>query len=161
MDSKKRFFVLAGIVFLTLILFLPVAQAERQEVEAIACVSTNMTMIQQGTAFGSFDGKGIVRSTNENKVYDNTTYHMVGFLKQVDGKVIISGINKVLWPDGGVTVEEFYGDSQSSTFKIIYGTGKYKGAQGEVVSKTINIGRIDPGTQQQCSTLVGWIELAK
>ena len=80
-----------------------------------------------------FDGKGIFRSTHENKLADNNTFHQVGVVKTEGGKFIWNGLHKSMNPDGDYAIWEFYGDSQSgTTMKIIYGSGKNKGERANL-----------------------------
>jgi hypothetical protein len=112
---------------------------------------------------GSFEGKGIFRSTHESKLFDNTTFHHVGVIKGAGGKYTFNGFYKAMAPDGDFIIWEFYGESGSgSTGKAIYGTGKYKGVKGESKINRLTTGKpILPYTEQFCDKNVGWIELPK
>ncbi|MGC1402549.1 MAG: hypothetical protein WA974_06440 [Thermodesulfobacteriota bacterium] len=162
----RRDLITMAVVILGLVMFVPVAQAEQQNIEGISCVSINQTPVQASPGeiyVGSFDGKGIFRSTHENKLADNNTFHQVGVVKTEGGKFIWNGLHKSMNPDGDYAIWEFYGDSQSgTTMKIIYGSGKNKGAKGELKSQQITKGKpIVLGTDQACHKVVGWIEFAK
>jgi hypothetical protein len=162
----RRSLIAMTIVVLGLIMFVPVGQAEQQVFEGISCVSITNTPVQSSPGeiyIGSFDGKGIFRSTHENKVNDNNTFHQVGSMKTDGGKFIWNGLQKSMRPDGDYVIWEFQGDSQSGTIaKAIYGTGKYKGAKGEYKSQQITNGKpILQGTNQACYKVVGWQEFAK
>ena len=75
----------------------------------------------------------------------------------------MNGFQKVMRVDGDFTIWEFSGDSVSgATMKLIYGTGRFKGAKGEQKVTTITKAKpIVHGTEQICSKVVGWMELAK
>lgn len=154
------------VVILGLVIFVPAAQAERQEFEAISCF-TNTTSTLHATPgeifVGSFDGTGILRSTHEKKLLDNNTFRQVAVLKLLGGVWTWNGNIKVLDPSGDYHIWEFYGDGKSgSTMKLIYGTGKFKGAKGEQKTIQITAGKpIVTGTNQMCTKCVGWIEFAK
>ena len=161
----RRNWIAMTVVILGLAMFIPVAQAQRQEVEGISCGANTGSVVQASPEIyiGSFDGKGIFRSTHENKVNDNNTWHQVGVVKWEGGKVSWNGFLKSMRPDGDFSIWEFYGDSESgSTMKAIYGSGKLKGIKGELKTKAITQGiPIVQGTDQICYKVVGWIELPK
>ena len=81
-------------------------------------------------------------------------------MKVVGGKASWNGFQKVMRVDGDFTIWEFSGDSVSgATMKLIYGTGRFKGAKGEQKVTTITKAKpIVVGTEQVCSQVVGWIE---
>jgi hypothetical protein len=162
----RRNLITMTVVILSLVMFVPVAKAEQQVFEGIACGSANFATVQASPGeiyIGSYDGKGIFRSTHENKLADNSTYHQVGVLKTESSKFIWNGLHKSMRPDGDYGIWEFHGDSQSGTImKLIYGTGVYKGAKGESKSQQITKGKpIVQGTDQACWKVVGWVEFAK
>jgi len=158
---------IAGIVaVLGLVMFVPVAQAQRQIIEGIGCHSNTNTVVQAipGEIYvGTFEGKGIFRSTHESKWADNNTYYQVGVIKAAGGKWTWNGYSKNLRTDGDIVIWEFSGDSVSgTTSKVIYGTGKFKGAKGEMKTRQITAGKpVVEGTTQACQKAEGWIELVK
>ncbi len=155
----------ATIVILGLAMFIPVAQAERQDVEFMVCnaVTYNVVHFTPEVAVVSWDAKAIIRSTHESKLFDNWTGHGVGVMKRVGDKSSWYGSTKRMGPDGEFIIWEIYGESESGpTWKPIYGSGKWKGIKGEVKSKRITTGKpIVQGTDQYCDNNVGWIELPK
>jgi hypothetical protein len=164
--SYRRSWILLTVVILGLFMFIPIAQAQRQEFENIACVANTTSTVQASPGeiyIGTFEGKGIVRSVDEKKLFDNNTFHQVGVQKAVGGKWIWNGFYKAMRPDGDFIIWEFSGDSEiGTTAKAIYGAGKFKGVKGEVKSKMLTKGKpIVEGTSQNCSQVVGWIELPK
>ena len=147
-------------------MFVPVAHAQRQIIEGISCHSNTNTVVQAipGEIYvGTFEGKGIFRSTHESKWADNNTYYQVGVIKGAGGKWTWNGYSKNLRTDGDIVIWEFSGDSvNGTTSKVIYGTGKFKGAKGEYKSQEITNGKpILQGTNQVCYKVVGWHEFAK
>ena len=154
------------VVILGLVMFVPVAQAQRQVMEGISCGTNTYNTVQASPGeiwIATFDGKGIFRSTHESKWADNNTYHQVGVIKAAGGKTSWNGFSKNLRTDGDIVIWEFSGDSVSgTTSKVIYGTGKFKGAKGEMTSKQITAGKpVVEGTTQACQKAEGWIELVK
>ena len=125
--------------------------------------NTTVQAIPGEIYIGAFEGKGIFRSTHESKWADNNTYYQVGVVKAAGGKWSWTGYSKNLRTDGDMVLWEFSGDSENgSTSKVIYGTGKFKGAKGEMTTKQITAGKpVVEGTTQSCQTAVGWIELVK
>jgi len=162
----RRNVIAVLVVILGLAMFVPVAQAQRQIIEGISCHSNTNTTVQAipGEIYiGAFEGKGIFRSTHESKWADNNTYYQVGVVKGAGGKFSWNGFSKNLRTDGDIVIWEFSGDSESGTTqKVIYGTGKFKGAKGETKNKQITAGKpITPDTNQVCQKVEGWIELVK
>ena len=161
----RRNWIAMTVVILGLVMFIPVAQAERQDYEFISCTAStsNVVTFTPEMAILTYDAKSIIRSTHESKLFDNWTAHAVGVVKGMEGNWSWHSISKNMGPDGEFIVWEFYGDSESgSTGKAIYGTGKWKGVKGERKSKRITTGKpIVQGTDQLCEKQVGWIELSK
>jgi hypothetical protein len=163
--SHQRSWTVIAVVIFGLVMIVPVAQAEREELEGILCHSNTMTIVQStpGEIFvGSFEGKGINRITSTPS--RDLSFHQVGTLKGHGGKWSWNGFSKALHPDGDFVIWEFSGDSAigGSALKAIYGTGKYKGVKGEGKSTIItNAKPIVEGTQQQCQKFVGWVEFGK
>ena len=154
------------VVILGLVMFVPVAQAERQDFECITCNAETWNIVHLSPEVGiiSGDSKSIFQSTHPSKLFDNWTRHMVYVRKRVEGKASWSGFTKEMGPDGDFIIWEFYGDSESgqSTTKAVYGSGKWKGVKGERKAKMITKGKgIAKGTFQYCDRIIGWIELPK
>jgi len=163
--SYRRNWIAMTVVILGLAMFIPVAQAQRQEVEIIICLADtyNIAHFSPEVAIMTCDSKSIWRSTHENKLFDNWTGHAVGVVEMVGGKSSWHMCVKGMAPDGEFIIAELTGDSESgSTWKPVYGTGKWKGVKGETKGKTITAGKpIVQGTAQMCEKYVGWIELPK
>jgi len=163
----QRNWVAVIVVILGFAMFIPVAQAQRQDYEGVLCSAQTGSAVQASPGeiyVGSFEQKGIFQSTHESKLFDNWTGHAVGVVKGQSGKWSWNGFHKGMGPDGDFIIYEFSGDSQSgiTTAKAIYGTGKWKGVKGEVKFNRITKGKpIVPYTDQFCEKQVGWIELPK
>jgi len=160
--SYRRNWIVVTVVILGLLMFIPVAQAEREEIESINCYSNTITIVQ-GTPgeilVGSFEGKAINRITGTHS-RDVSTHH-VGVIKGQGGKFTWNGFSKSLNPNGDIVIWEFSGDSTAggAIMKAIYGTGKYKGVKGEGKSTVITKAKpIVEGTSQECQKFVGWME---
>jgi len=162
----RRNWIAVIAVILGLIMFMPVAQAQRQDFETIQCnvATVNYVHISPDLAITSRDMHGIVQSTHESKLFDNGSRHGVMVYKRIDRNVSWNGFIKTMAPDGEFIIWEFSGDSQQggSTGKAVYGTGKWKGVKGEYKTKSLTSGKpIVPNIQPFCEKAVGWIELPK
>jgi hypothetical protein len=161
----RRNWIFLTVVIVGLVMFVPVAQAERQEFGYISCTANtyNMAHSSPEITIMSYDGKSILRSTHENKLFDNWTANAVGIVKMEGSKFSWHALAKSMGPDGEFILWEGVGDSESgASWKCLYCTGKWKGVKGERKGKRITTGRpIIQGTDQFCEQQVGWIELAK
>jgi hypothetical protein len=151
-------------IFLTLVvLFIPAAEAQ-QPFDTTYCASSTMTTISasEGLIAISLDGKGIVRSNHENKVFDNMTFHGIAVVKVVGGKPIGYGICKYMDPDGDIVVWDEIIDGPVTTLKAIQGTGKWKGIKAEGKAALLTTAKpITPDTRQVCRKFTGTFELPK
>jgi len=164
--SYRRSWSSLTIMILGLATFIPVAQAQRQDFEALGCYAATYGIVHTSpeVVIRSADAKGIMQSNHDSKFLENWTMHTVYVIKVVGGKASWNGLGKGMAPDGEFILGEFYGDSESggSTWKIFYGTGKWKGIKGELKGKVIRTGKpIVEGTSQLCEKYAGWIELPK
>jgi hypothetical protein len=150
-------------VCIGLFLFIPVAQAQTP-FDITECAVGNATMVYQSKecTIGGMEGKGIIFSHHENKVFDNCTFHAVVIAKTMDGKRRSDSYWKIMDPDGDVIIAEVVVLGPEKTMKFLDGTGKWKGIKGEAKGKTTAAGKpIVPGTFQACSRYVGTFELVK
>ena len=161
--SYRKNWIAMVVVILGLLMFIPVAQAERQDYEIVECgtYTYNVVHFSPEMTILSFDKKSIQQSTHENKLFDNWTGHTVGVITGMSGKWSSHSFSKKMGPDGEFIVWEVYDDPESGiTGKLIYGSGKWKGIKGETKGKKITTGKpIVQGTDQSCFKFVGWIEL--
>jgi hypothetical protein len=109
-----------------------------------------------------YESKGIVLDNMESKFWDSDTVHGVGIMKIEKGNVTGSYINKHVDPNGDFYVVEGSHVGPESSFKFIYGTGKFAGITGG--GKTIRFTKgkpVSPGTSQGCVKVTGTYELKK
>lgn len=130
------------------------------------CGSGPVTVVYQSkeiTITGT-EGKGIISSHHENKVFDNFTFQVVGIAKVEEGKRLSDSYWKIVDPDGDVIIAQVVVIGPEKTMKLLHGTGKWKGIKGEAKGKTTAAGRgqsLMPGSFQACSRYVGSFELPK
>ena len=154
---------MAIVVVIGLFLFIPVAQAQTP-FDFTECLAGTSTVVfdSKEIRIGSTEGKGIIFSHHENKVFDNCTFHVVSIAKVVDGKRRSDSYWKIMDPDGDIIIAEVVVLGPEKTMKFLHGTGKWKGIKGEAKGKTTATGKfIAPGTIQSCSRYVGTFDLQK
>jgi hypothetical protein len=160
-----RDWISATVVILGLAMFIPVAQAQRQDFKSHQCSTNTYNVVHFAPELRilSYDQKSIMQSTHESNLFDSWTKHSVYVFKLIDGSMRWNGVAKAQAPDKEFIIWEFYGDSQSgTTTKAIYGTGKWKGVKGESKNRRISTEKsVAPNTEQFCEEVVGWIELPK
>jgi len=162
MDSKKVWKV-GIVIILGLFTFISIAQAQTP-FDITECLAGTSTVVfdSKEMRIGSTEGKGIIFSHHENKVFDNCTFQVVAIAKTVDGKRRSDSYWKIMDPDGNVVIAEVVVLGPEKTMKFLHGTGKWKGIKGEAKGKTTATGKfIVPGTIQSCSRYVGTFELPK
>ena len=153
----------AAFIFLLGILTLPSA-GWAEEFDITCCGSGNNTMLSASPELVllGYEGKGISTSNHANKIFDNLTWQVVGMAKVVDGKTYWNEYRKYQDLNGDVFYVELSGVGPEGTYKILNGTGKYKGIKGEAKTKATARGKpIVAGTGQYCGRAVGTFELAK
>jgi len=158
-----KLFRMAILVVIGLFIFIPFAQAQTP-FDITECLAGNSTVVfdSKEIRIGSTEGKGIIFSHHENKVFDNCTFHVVSIAKVVDGKRRSDSYWKIMDPDGDIIIAEVVVLGPEKTMKFLHGTGKWKGIKGEAKGKTTATGKfIAPGTIQSCSRYIGTFELAK
>jgi hypothetical protein len=162
MNSISRWKV-GMVVILGFFAFVPLTQAQTP-IDFTECVSGNMSIVYQSkeiTIAGS-EGKGILISHHENKVFDNFTFHVIVIAKTIDNNRRSDSHWKIMDPDGDIIIAEVVVLGPEKTMKFSYGTGKWKGIKGEAKGKTTAAGKpVVPGTFQACSRYVGTFELPK
>ncbi len=144
-------------------IFIPAAQAQTP-FEFTEFYAGNVTPVFQSKeiAIAGVEGKGILISNHENKVFDNSTFNVVAIIKIVDGKRTSNSYWKIQDPDGDVVVAEVVVVGEEKTMTFLHGTEKWKGIKGGGKGKTTTVGKpIAPGTVQSCSRYVGKFELPK
>jgi hypothetical protein len=150
-------------ILFCLVMFIPVVQAQTP-FDITECAVGNATMVYQSKecTIGGMEGKGIIFSHHENKVFDNCTFHVVVIYKIADGKRRSDSYWKIMDPDGDLIIAEVVVLGPEKTMKFVHGTGKWKGIKGEAKGKTTVAGRpAVPETIQACSRYIGTFELPK
>ena len=158
-----KMFRMAILVVIGLFIFIPVAQGQTP-FDFTECLAGTSTTVYESKEIriGSTEGKGIIFSHHENKVFDNCTFHVVSIAKVVDGKRRSDSYWKIMDPDGDIIIAELVVLGPEKTMKFLHGTGKWKGIKGEAKGKTTATGKfIAPGTIQSCSRYVGTFDLQK
>ena len=162
---NRKNWIAVIIVILGIAIFIPFAQAQRQEFENIWCGAATYNVMQFSKEISAMSGdaKGILRSTHESKLFDNWTTHSISVIKGQDGKWFWNGLGKRMAPDGEFIIMELSGNSEvGGNVKFIYGTGKWSGIKGEFKVKRLTTGKpITQGTEQHCERHEGWFELPK
>ena len=161
MNSTRKFGMVIGLV-----IFASVAQAQTP-FDFTECSSGPVTVVYQSkevTITGT-EGKGVIFSHHENKIFDNFTCQVVAIAKVEGGKRRSDSYWKIIDPDGDIIIAGLVVlGPQDKTMKFLYGTGKWKGINGEAKGKTSAVGggkSLMPGSFQACSRYIGTLELAK
>jgi len=150
-----------------LVMLIPAVQAE-EPIDFTQYASCTRTPASEDKefSFGSIECIGITRSNQENKIFDN-----MSFLDVVVGRVegeqsTVYSLSKYMDRDGDYVIMEFSESGLSprleGTWKILYGTGKWKGIKGS--GKHVHAARgkpIKPGTFQGYARNTGTFELPK
>ena len=145
---------------------LNLAASAEQVYDVDACVSMELSTLvrSQEITILAFDAKGIMRSNNEGKIFDNCTVHTQGVVKW-EGKIATTyGYMKYLAPDGDYVIFRYEkkSDEKAATTTLLAGTGKWKGITGG--GKAIRITKAKPvveGTVQFCNNHKGTFTLPK
>ena len=162
MDSNKVWKIGIAII-LGLFTFIPIAQSQTP-FDFTECGSGPVTIAFQSkeVTISGLEGKGIIFSHHENKVFDNCTFQVVQIARIVEGKRRSDSYWKIMDPDGDIIIAELVVLGPEKTMKFLHGTGKWKGIKGEAKGKTTAAGKpVAPGTFQACSRYIGTFELPK
>jgi len=142
------------------------AESAEQAYDVDACVSMDLSPLVRSQEISIFrwDGKGIMRSNNENKVFDNCTIHTQG-VAVIEGKnMTLYGYLKYLDPDGDYVIFRYTQNpgEKAATATILAGTGKWRGITGGGKAKRITRGKpVAAGTNQFCNNHKGRFTLPK
>lgn len=154
------------ICLLSLILLLPVANAEEKPMNLISCRSGTVTMLSASKELTvySYELKGIDLGAKGDKTFENFTHRCVGVsaIKGGTGERLTKGYCKYMDPDGDFFIVSWDGSigKEPLPFDVIQGTGKWKGIKGS--GTVIPITRAKPiakGTFQMCIEVTGTYEL--
>jgi hypothetical protein len=158
----KRLRILLLVIVLGLVLQIPVVKAETPY-DITNCYYGNSTNLynEEELKIFTIDVRGIARSNNENKVFDNCSFHSVQIIQILNGQMKRSGHSKFLDPDGDYFFVEVSG-GKDATVKFLYGTGKWKGITGTGKFESVARGKsMEPGTFHGCVRNTGTFELPK
>jgi hypothetical protein len=149
-------------IFLGLLIFIPIAQAE-ETFHVMGCSSGTFTMLSESKPLTVFNivGKSIAWGALE-EAFDNMTWNFVAVLRILDGNTVGMGYYKFTDTDGDFFVLEASGDTvmEGGTWKFLHGTGKWKGVTGQTKSKFIMRGKPVPlETEQYWCRIIGTIHL--
>jgi hypothetical protein len=162
MNSIKELVTVMGFLF-GLIVCIPFAQAQTP-FDITECGAGPVTVVYQSNdiTVSGLEGKGIIFSHHENKVFDNCTFQVVQIARIIGGNRRSDSYWKIMDPDGDVIIAELVVIGPEKTMTFLHGTGKWKGIKGGAKGKTTATGKfIAPGTFQACSRYVGTFELPK
>jgi hypothetical protein len=142
------------------------AQSTDQTYDVDACVSMDMSGLvrSQEITILSFDGKGIMRSNSESKMFDNCTVHTMGVSVFERENQTVHCYMKYLDPEGDYVIFLYTVNpgEKAATTKLLYGTGKYKGITGGGKAVRIAGGKpVVEGTSQFCNNHKGIFTIPK
>ena len=145
---------------------LNLAASDEQVYDVDACVSMELSTLvrSQEITILAIDGKGIMRSNNEGKIFDNCTVHTKGVVMW-EGKIAtVFSYMKYLAPDGDYVIFRYEKkpDEKAATTTLLAGTGKWKGITGGGKAILITGGKpVAPDTYQFCNNHKGKFTLPK
>lgn len=158
----KRLSISLLVLVLGLVLQIPVVKAETPY-DITNCYYGKLTNLYNEEELKIFttDVRGIARSNNENKVFDNCSFHSVQIIQNLNGQMKRFGHTKFLDPDGDYFFVEVSGGKDAAV-KFLYGTGKWKGITGTGKFERIARGKsMEPDTFHGCVRNTGTFELPK
>jgi hypothetical protein len=99
---SRRNWIAVIVLILGLIVFIPTAQAQRQEFEAMQCgvATVNYIHASPELAITSWDLNGIIQSTDPSKLFNNWTRHLVMVYKRIDRTMSWNGFSKTIYGTG-------------------------------------------------------------
>ena len=142
------------------------AECAEQGYDVTSCVSLDMSPLVQSQeiTIGTYDCKGIMRSNNGSKVFDNFTIHGQGVARYEGKNITVYGYLKYLDPDGDYVIFRYTQNpgEQAATTTLLMGTGKWKGIAGGGKATRITKGKpVAAGTVQFCNNHKGTFTLPK
>lgn len=140
------------------------AEGAEQVYDVDVCVSMEFATLvrSQEITILTWDGKGIMRSNNEDKVFDNFTVHTLGVMEVQGKNRTYYGHLKYLAPDGDFVIFRYRLNpgEQEATSTLVEGTGKWKGITGGGKAKRTAVGKpVTEGTFQFCNNHKGTFTL--
>lgn len=165
MVSKATHHIARSAVFLGAALVVSAVQADTFDVTFCGSNSITQTLLDaKDLTIATFEGKGTVRSNPEGKAFDNGSFHLLGTSYRTGDKVSRFGYSRYLDADGDFVVQENVrpAEGTDSTWKFLYGTGKWQGIKGSGKTTVVLAPKpIAAGTVQQCLRSTGVYELPK
>ena len=150
-----------------MVMLIPAVQAEEPNdfTQYASCTFTPVSEDKE-FRFSSFECIGITRSNQENKIFENMSVLDVGVARREGGQSTVYSLTKYMDRDGDYVIMEFTESGPperlEGTWKMLYGTGKWKGIKGS--GKHLHVGGgkpIKPGTGQGYVRNTGTFELPK
>lgn len=149
----------AGLAIVTLVGFVPGANAAETEYGGSWCMHVKSTVLESNPEVTTLtiEGWGITTPMSTFKPWENATVRCVGYVRIFRGKP--TSIGSCRWVDS--TGDTFTGEYEQAPdaqgkWTFLSGTGKWKGIQGNGVYKTLNRGKpAAPGTSQLCNEHAG------
>jgi len=162
-ERKWNFSTWGFIGILVLAIAVPVAKAQTP-FDVTECGGGPITIVFQSpeVTVSGLEGKGIIFSNHENKLFNNCTFQLVQIARVIGSDRVSNSYWKIMDPDGDAIVASVDVVGPEKTMTFLHGTGKWKGIKGGAKGKGITGGKfIVPGTFQACSRYVGTFELPK
>ena len=162
-ERKWNFSIWGFIGILVLAMGIPVAKAQTP-FDVTECGGGPVTIVFQSpeVTVSGLEGKGIIFSNHENKLFNNCTFQVVQIARIIGSNRVSNSYWKIMDPDGDAIVASVDVVGPEKTMTFLHGTGKWKGIKGGAKGKGITGGKfIVPGTFQACSRYVGSFELPK
>ena len=155
--TKERISFIAVWISIVIFLFAPCVRAQ-QSMDMMSCSDAKVSMLVESkelTIMG-IDGRGINLDNLASKVFDNMTFHTVGFYKIEGGKWSGTLLIKYMEPSGDFFVVEVLQAGMERDWKFLYGVGKWSGVTGGGKAFPFTKGKpIMPGSSQGCTKITG------
>lgn len=138
----------------------------QQSYTTMDCRSGTVTVLAKGEdmLLYAIDHKGVARSQDASKLFDNWTQRCVGAIAVIGGKTTGNGWCKSIDPAGGdFTVIAWTSEKPGvGTWRFAYGTGKWKGISGGGEYQLAGATRaVEEGTYQNCVSIKGSFTMPK
>ena len=154
------------LAFVTLLVFWAVYSVAHAQTpfDFTECAAGTITAVfqSQEMSVSGLEGKGVIFSNHENKVFNNCAFQVVQIARVIGSDRVSNSYWKIMDPDGDVVVASVEVIGPEKTMTFLHGTGKWKGIKGGAKGKASAAGKpVLPGTFQACSRYVGTFELPK
>ncbi len=150
-------------LFFSLVLNVPPARSQ-QPFQIVGCSSGKVVTISETDLLTIYNitGKGSAWSTAGAKAFNDLTWDFAAILRVAGGETIGMGYYKFTDPDGDHFILEATGNAivEGGTWKVLTGTGKWKGILAKLKGKFILRGKpLSEETEQYWCRAIGTIEL--